>query len=492
MTMEENHHQNQAYQIGRTGAASNINDSGGNPILDTDDLRRERERILHERKELEEEKKKVLEMKNFVDKGKEKLRREIENMDAVKRKLMDQMKVQGIGTLDDSRLQAEKDKINLRWEQLSEDEKKITADREKLDVLFEDISKRKFALDVEIRKVDETKERLDKKNDELRELELKLDTERSKLDEEKANWKEEYAEQLAEMKALPDLKAEIELDKSNIRIEKMRLEEERKIFDEEKRSFEVRKRILDEEQKILEEQRKLIDEQKKRLLENEGLSIEGKYALETPIPKTKEPIRTSAAISGTETKSKVFDIGTERLSRPRFDENITDEVRKRRERLNAMEKRLHPGSRDKSDRGTEEKDGPKPEVPKLPTMTCISCDTPIPIPPDSELVSCPGCGRDYKIKRRTQPRTEEKKTVQERSTKSPVRRSTPIDQPIAATSVMPEGGRQEARIEERNGNYYVKCTYAGCGNEIQIPNTNKRRVHCTRCSRRIKIAPWEA
>jgi len=455
--------------------------------------------LQKERDELEAEKKLVLEMKKIVEGGHEKLKKEMEDIEYIKQA----SRIPSAGKevseeTDGIVLEKERKKLDSEWNQISAEEKRLDAERRKLDILFDEISSRKVSLDRDITKTKEDQKTLENKEKQLSELETSLQSLKEEYETEKDRWDKERETQLVELRSLPDQKAEIELERTNLRLERMRFEEEKKPLEEERRYLEAKRSLMDEEQEIIEQQRRIIENQKKRLIEGGKLNVEAKYELEKPIPKAREP-RGSGTPRVDEERSSVYDIGVERLDRTRYVEKESTKDKTRRERLRSLDSKLHHGEEstrvkkrvsveDRKDTTTVGK-----EAGKFPTMTCISCNASIPIPPGTSNIVCPGCNREYKIRGRSKGKSPQKRksttTAPAISSKDKV---SETDTPTPYTSVLPQGSqRQEANIQERSGKYFIHCLNPSCKSEIELSNSSMKRVHCTKCGRRNKIAPLE-
>jgi len=392
-------------------------------------------------------------------------------------------------------MEREKEKLDREWKQIASEEKHLESERKKLDILFDEISSRKASLEKEVSKLNEEKQLISKKDEELKELEKTLGDERSAFDSEKSTWEKERDIQLVELNKLPDQLADLELERSNLKLEKMKFQEAKTPLEEERKHLEATKRILDQEQEILEQQRRIIEDQKKRLLETGGLSVEAKYELDKPIPKPRD-VPASLRSTGDAGDSAVFDVGTDRLDKSRYVETEDMQDRIRRERLKSLETRVRDDEPTRVKKVAVKSKIPKTAtkkestVEKFPTMTCISCESQIPIPPGAANITCPGCGRDYKMRARA--KAPEKKpsppspTREEETGTGPAGSSAP-----SYSSVVSGGTRQEAQMQERDGTYLINCLNPSCKAEIELSNSSMKRVHCPDCGRRNKIAPLE-
>ncbi len=429
------------------------------------DIDAEFERLEREKKELAEERERLRELRRQIEREREELRKEEEAKE---------------GPEDEESRDIEREKVRLEAERkrIAEEKEKIAEERKKLDILFEEIASRRYALEQESNKVEEQRAALGERENTLKIREEKLLKEREEFEKEKAEWQKEYAAQLEEIRKLPDMRAELELERENLRLERVRIEEERKLLEDERRMLDSRRKTMDEEREILDNQRRILEEQKKRLLETGGMTPEIREALEAP------PVRHEKgaleAHPAQERPAEVYDVGKAHLDMTRTIDSETEEDRKRRERLKRLEEKIHS----------------KDEEKNVPTMTCLSCGTPIPIPPDASVVKCPKCGREYKIRGKGKPKTEQKKPVE--TVKRPVQTvrkhravHTEPDIPTPFTSVIPNVPRNEAIPYEREGKYYITCQNPSCRSEIELPNPHVRRVQCPVCGRRNKVAPLE-
>lgn len=465
--------------------------------------------VDQERTELDEEKKRIMELKKVIDDGRERLRKEMGDFESMKARYESGLAADGSGTGSvpgDKELEREREKLAREWREIDIEEKRLESERKKRDILFDDIASRKIILDKETKEVETEKAQLKHKAFELEEREKALATRKEEFRKEKSEWETKRTKQLEELRSLPDKKDELEMERTNLRLEKMRFEEEQKPLDDEKRYLEAKRKMMDQEQEILEQQRKLIEEQKKRLLESGTVSIEAKYALETPIPKPREPLIRSSTKADASPHS-VFDVGQDDLYQTRYHEKEAQFEKIRRERLKSVgtkKKPLPKAIRPGKSVGKAIRVGklPSGEIQqKVPTMTCISCNAEVRIPPGSTNVTCPKCGREYKIRGRVKAAHKspgsgigEKGTVAQEPAPSIVQPELKpdLERPTTANIVLShDSSREKANIYEKLGNYYIHCLNPSCKAEIEISNPSMKRVHCLECGRRNRIAPLE-
>lgn len=453
--------------------------------------------VDQERSGLEEEKRRLIELKKMVEAGKEKLRTEIEAFEQKKA-------AYGTGTPDREQ-QFELDKVKREWERIGAEEKRLQEERRKLDVLFDDTASRKTIIDREIKELERKRTQLDQKEFDLKEREEALSVKQQELRTERERWEEQRAKQLDELRTLPDRKAECEFELANLRLEKMRFEEEKKPLESERRYLEAKRKMMDQEQEILDQQKKIIEEQKKRLLKGGGLSAEEKYTLEKPIPTVSKAVMGPSAPLPSTAPSQ-FEASHDHLRQTEFSKKEAELERIRFERQKHREtdrkpvlKAIRPGKSVGKAIRVGKLPGEKEAV-IHPTMTCISCNSEVPIPPGSTNVMCPKCGREYRIRsgaKKKTPRvgkliqeTPESTGDQPREHPQPRPGSLPsgISTPDDDSSSSP---REEATIYERQGRYFIHCLNPSCKSEIELSNASKKRIHCPECGRRNKIVPLE-
>ena len=413
------------------------------------------------RAELAAEKQRVLEIKKVVEAGREKLRLEQERFDR-------ECKSSSPSETGSDRV---REKLDREWDQIGAEEKRLENERRKLDILFEEITSRKYALERETSALEKDRTTVGKKEADLKDREQKLASEKEAFEKQRADWEGTRAQQLDELRSLPDRKAELELERANIKLEKMRFEEERKPFEDERRHLEAKRQMMAQEQEILDQQRKIIEEQKKRLLETGTVSIEAKYALEQPIPEKRDPL---IAGSRTDTSgSSMYDVGQGNLRQTRYSEKAAQLERVREERLKNI--------------GSNE-----------PLRKAIRPDQPLKraIRPDQPLKKA--IRPDQPLKKAIRPDQPLKKAIRPEAAPEPEPGllSPPtgfdLDTPTTATSVMPQGSaREEAKIYEKGGMHYIHCLNPNCRSEIELTNASKKRVHCPECGRRNKISQSE-
>ncbi len=501
---------------------------------------------IKDNSDLENEIQRLYEMKKVVEAGREKLRRELEQFESMKSDLKT-----GAGEASPGPgIEEEKEKIAKEWNRIDVEEKRLENDRRRMDILFDEISSRKTASEKEADAIEKERTDIRKKETELTEQEKALASIKQEYQEEKAKWEEKRSKQIEELKSLPDKKAELELEKANLRLEKMRFEEEKKPLEDEKRYIKAKRNMMDQEQEILKQQKTIIEKQKKRLLESGSISIEAKYELEKPIPEHREPA-ISSSVSSDKAKGSVFEVGTNNLRQTRYSEKEANFEKIRQERLRSLGQTEQPvlkairpsksvgkairpsktvGKAIRLSKSVGKAIRPSESVGKairvgklpvdqipddFPSMSCVSCNTDIPIPPGSSSVTCPKCSKSYNIRGQGKARTPRIATLpKEPSSTGPTSGSSqPELQPELHPQLQPElqpgqketsalpsidfsstsedSKREEAKIYEKFGNYFIHCLNPSCKSEIELSNVSKKRVHCPECGRRNKISPME-